>query len=522
MRSLRFLVATLVLWMLFACDDGNSKNGNNQNNNNVNNTNNINNTNNTNNNNNNNNTNNTNPVCGNGILETGEDCDGTVGNATCETVGTFAGGTLACTSECRFDTSGCDPLCEHLNWETCEPLGANQCCPNNGMPSECKFISADAGAICMQTCETGDQCGYTLICFSRIGNLCFPQYCGGGANGTPLSQPCQLDAGRTGYCVGTGTAMDDTGICIEDGLAQHGEHCRQDPEDNPMGKILTEEQRRDICDGGVCVAMDAQGNPTTDGTCLQMCDPVATYEGVAANVDPDVPWTSTDTCPENSNCVNFSRIDMDETDSDGNPNPNYLFRTADMGICYPTVAGVVPGAGVTSCDLLSSRTIRTGEACPPMPIEMMGFPVTNLETTCQVLTDGSLIGACQPAETIENRVARGEVCDPAHERILFFVLPVPASQCAEGTLCLVADPLHAADMSTAETRCVKPCDARLGEENNSGCDGIIDSQGNPTICLSMSRYRSPTHELPQRNNPYTGELETETSPSSLGICVPAL
>lgn len=47
------------------------------------------------------------PVCGDGIVEAGEDCDvGTLNGATCPTEG-FAGGTLACGTGCTFDTSGC-------------------------------------------------------------------------------------------------------------------------------------------------------------------------------------------------------------------------------------------------------------------------------------------------------------------------------------------------------------------------------------------------------------------------------
>jgi hypothetical protein len=62
---------------------------------------------------NNNNVNNNNAVCGNGILETGETCDGTdLGTLTCETIeGDFTGGTLACTAGCALDTAGCTTGC---------------------------------------------------------------------------------------------------------------------------------------------------------------------------------------------------------------------------------------------------------------------------------------------------------------------------------------------------------------------------------------------------------------------------
>lgn len=47
------------------------------------------------------------PVCGNGILETGEQCDGSNFNsATCQTWG-FASGSLSCSTSCQYNTLAC-------------------------------------------------------------------------------------------------------------------------------------------------------------------------------------------------------------------------------------------------------------------------------------------------------------------------------------------------------------------------------------------------------------------------------
>lgn len=80
------------------------------------------------------------PVCGDGLVDPGEDCDGDeLGGATCQSVGEFTGGILGCTQQCTFDTSGClhqPPACgngvldqgedcdgEDLGGSICENVG---------------------------------------------------------------------------------------------------------------------------------------------------------------------------------------------------------------------------------------------------------------------------------------------------------------------------------------------------------------------------------------------------------------
>jgi len=64
-------------------------------------------------------------VCGNGVREGGEQCDGSdLGGQTCQSQG-YQQGTLACKSDCTFDTSGCS--------NPCKPAGASctagsECC----------------------------------------------------------------------------------------------------------------------------------------------------------------------------------------------------------------------------------------------------------------------------------------------------------------------------------------------------------------------------------------------------------
>ena len=47
------------------------------------------------------------PVCGDGIIGSGEQCDGSnLGGATCVSVG-FGGGSLSCKANCTYNTSQC-------------------------------------------------------------------------------------------------------------------------------------------------------------------------------------------------------------------------------------------------------------------------------------------------------------------------------------------------------------------------------------------------------------------------------
>ncbi len=73
-----------------------------------------------------------NPQCGNGIVETGEDCDtADLGGQSCFSQGQ-GGGTLGCTPSCDFDVSGCGDSCGNAvldAGETCDltELGAQNC-----------------------------------------------------------------------------------------------------------------------------------------------------------------------------------------------------------------------------------------------------------------------------------------------------------------------------------------------------------------------------------------------------------
>ncbi len=112
-------------------------------------------------------------LCGNGITNPGEDCDGRIlPGVTCELVDDrFVGGSLACGDDCKYDTSGCEAgtTCEEKTCPggVCVPFAADccgggffcregfvcvggpggGCCPN-GLPKPCGDVCVAANAAC--------------------------------------------------------------------------------------------------------------------------------------------------------------------------------------------------------------------------------------------------------------------------------------------------------------------------------------------------------------------------------------
>lgn len=98
-------------------------------------------------------------LCGNGVLEGAEDCEGGLDGVTCESLG-LGPGDVACGNDCRFDTSACDSCgdgvrqmgeeCDgdDLSGTTCMYLGLG-----SGMPT-CNGCRLDTS-----TCRPNEVCG---------------------------------------------------------------------------------------------------------------------------------------------------------------------------------------------------------------------------------------------------------------------------------------------------------------------------------------------------------------------------
>ncbi len=158
----------------------------------------------------------TSPNCGNGAIDSGEDCDGSnLGGATCASaMGPTYTGTLSCTS-CAFNTSSCTsptPVCD--NDGVCDS-GEN----TTNCPADCP---AAPPANCGNgTINTGEECDGS--------NLNSKTCVGDGYTGGTLScaADCELDySACTGPAPGLcGNGVEEPGEECDDGNLTNGDGC---------------------------------------------------------------------------------------------------------------------------------------------------------------------------------------------------------------------------------------------------------------------------------------------------------
>ncbi len=216
------------------------------------------------------------PICGNGIVEMDEECDGLdFAGLTCRDEG-FAGGTLRCSEDCHLNVAGCVPaLCGNGVAETPEAcdtmdMGGSSCSDVGltGGPVSCyRNCTADFAACDpLPSCgngilETGEQCepGQDVGSCDRIG---FP----GGRLG--CNDNCTLDtSGCTLSVCGNGLAEADVGMvedCDGDDLRQAS--CAD--LGYPGGDLACLQDC--TYDTSGCLVPDSCGNGVREG--LEQCD----------------------------------------------------------------------------------------------------------------------------------------------------------------------------------------------------------------------------------------------------------
>lgn len=162
-------------------------------------------------------------TCGDGVIDPTLDevCDGeNLGGATCESVGDFDGGTLACNATCGFDTSGCrkcgngviesPETCDGGNFggATCQSMGftagelacSNTCGIDTSGCGVCGDGTAQNPEVCDgddlrgATCQSIGEGGGTLACLTGCGGYDISGCTGGDgyvpANSGFTGKPC--------------------------------------------------------------------------------------------------------------------------------------------------------------------------------------------------------------------------------------------------------------------------------------------------------------------------------------------
>lgn len=169
--------------------------------------------------------------CGNGSIDSGEDCDGSnLNNTSCTDLG-FSSGTLSCDANCEFVTTQCvSPTCGDGTVDSGEDCDGD----NNG--ETCESLGFDGGQLsCSETSCTFDTslcstCGNNTL---EFGEECDTQQFGGetcqsqGFDGGSLScsTSCTLD---TSACTGEnpcGNGILENGEQCDDGNINAGDGC---------------------------------------------------------------------------------------------------------------------------------------------------------------------------------------------------------------------------------------------------------------------------------------------------------
>jgi len=168
------------------------------------------------------------PTCGNGVVETGEQCDGSdLGGESCLTRG-FESGSLGCTAQCTFDVSDCDstgPVCGNAILETGEECDRGQL--GGATCLSLYFMGGQLG--CSDSCryDTSNCISEVVVCGDGVADGL--EDCDGLDLGGETCESLGFDSGT--LACGPGCAFDDSGCHSNpcgNGLIDAGEQCDTD------------------------------------------------------------------------------------------------------------------------------------------------------------------------------------------------------------------------------------------------------------------------------------------------------
>lgn len=214
-------------------------------------------------------------VCGNDVVEVGEECDGPIGGLTCEDYG-LTSGSLTC-SGCEISTSNCDGIEGHCGDGF---IGPGESCDEEFQGLTCESFGLISGELDCNECDINT-------------DDCFNGYCGDG----------EIDQGEScdGLNWGDITSCTDISDDFIDGMPVCGGDCHfntnecvQNPEPGDKQKFCLKDSDCDVgkeCKNNACTQKQTI-TPPGDDSCSNDGDCLYGYECVLGTCTPgDVPLT---------------------------------------------------------------------------------------------------------------------------------------------------------------------------------------------------------------------------------------
>ncbi|MBC8293446.1 MAG: hypothetical protein H8E45_09820, partial [Proteobacteria bacterium] len=335
-------------------------------------------------------------VCGNGLLELGEQCDDSNTDAgdCCSATCTFEPGSCDDSDACTQSDSCQAGVCTGSNpvvctaSDQCHTVGS--CDPGTGV---CSDPAAGNGVVC----DDGDECTQSDTCQAGVCTGSNPVVC-------TASDQCH-DVGScdpgTGVCsdpaTGDGTACDDGDECTQSDTCQAGV-CTGS---NPV-VCTASDQCHDVgsCDAGTGVCSDPA---TGDGTACDDGDPATTSDvctgGVCSGVDlcAAVTCTASDQCHDVGTCAPSTGACSDPASANGTAcDDGDPVTTGDEcvgGVCGGTdLCATVTCTASDQCHVAGSCDQATGLCSDPIAGNGTGCDDGDPATTSDVCTGGVCSG----------------------------------------------------------------------------------------------------------------------------------